>query len=104
VGLVSQYVAFFVFNAAMAMSGVARVGQLMLLQPFVILGLAALVNGESARPTMFAHAVQYWRQYSSVNGCRFSDTRTSLEAPNRIDDEIDTLTASRHCVATRCRG
>lgn len=56
VGLVSQYLAFFVFNAAMAMSGVARMGQLMLLQPFVILGLAALVNGESISPSTFAFA------------------------------------------------
>lgn len=46
VSLVSQFFAFFVFNAAMAMTGVARVGQLMLLQPFVIVVLAALVNGE----------------------------------------------------------
>ena len=46
VGLVSQYLAFFVFNAAMALSGVARVGQFMLLQPFVIIMLAALINGE----------------------------------------------------------
>jgi drug/metabolite transporter (DMT)-like permease len=46
VGLVSQYFAFFVYNAAMAITGVARVAQLLLLQPFVIVGLAYLVNGE----------------------------------------------------------
>jgi len=46
VGLVSQYFAFFVYNAAMAITGVARVAQLLLLQPFVIVGLAFLVNGE----------------------------------------------------------
>jgi drug/metabolite transporter (DMT)-like permease len=56
VGLVSQYLAFFVFNAAMAMTGVARVGQLLLLQPFVIVVLAALVNGESIRLTTLAYA------------------------------------------------
>jgi drug/metabolite transporter (DMT)-like permease len=49
VSLVSQYGAFFVFNAGMAMGGVARVGQLMLLQPFVIVALAAPVNGEPIR-------------------------------------------------------
>ncbi len=52
VGLISQYFAFFVFNAAMAMSGVARVGQLMLLQPFVIIALATLVN-RRADPTFY---------------------------------------------------
>jgi drug/metabolite transporter (DMT)-like permease len=56
VSLVSQFFAFFVFNAAMAMSGVARVGQLMLLQPFVIVMLAALVNGEPIRLRTLAYA------------------------------------------------
>lgn len=46
VGFVSQYIAFFVFNAAMAIGGIARVGQIMLLQPFVIVALAVPVNGE----------------------------------------------------------
>jgi drug/metabolite transporter (DMT)-like permease len=56
VGLVSQYLAFFVFNAAMALSGVARVGQFMLLQPFVIIILAFLVNGEIIRIATLAYA------------------------------------------------
>lgn len=56
VGLVSQFFAFFVFNAAMAMAGVARVGQLMLLQPFVIVVLAALINREPLRATTLAYA------------------------------------------------
>ena len=46
VGLVSQYIAFFVFNAALAISGIARVGQIMLLQPFAIIALASSINGE----------------------------------------------------------
>lgn len=57
VGLVSQYFAFFVFNAAMTVAGVARVGQLLLLQPFVIVVLAALVNGEPLRVSTLAYAV-----------------------------------------------
>jgi drug/metabolite transporter (DMT)-like permease len=57
VGLVSQYFAFFVFNAAMAAGGVARIGQLMLLQPFVIVVLAALINGEPIRASTMAYAV-----------------------------------------------
>lgn len=46
VSFISQFFAFFVFNAAMAMGGVARTGQLMLLQPFVIVALSIPVNGE----------------------------------------------------------
>jgi drug/metabolite transporter (DMT)-like permease len=59
VSLISQYFAFFVFNAAMAMGGVARVGQLMLLQPFVIVALSGPVNGErfEIETVLFAAAV-----------------------------------------------
>ena len=59
VGLVSQYTAFFVFNAAMAMGGIARVGQIMLLQPFAIVALAWPVNGEpiDVETILFATAV-----------------------------------------------
>lgn len=55
-GFVSQFFAFFVFNAAMAIGGVARVGQLMLLQPFVIVALAWPVNGEPIQLTTLAYA------------------------------------------------
>jgi drug/metabolite transporter (DMT)-like permease len=59
VGFISQFMAFFVFNAAMAIGGIARVGQIMLLQPFVIVALALLVNGEpiNAETMIFAAAV-----------------------------------------------
>jgi len=59
IGLVSQYTAFFVFNAAMAMGGIARVGQIMLLQPFMIVALALPVNGEriDLETILFAAAV-----------------------------------------------
>jgi drug/metabolite transporter (DMT)-like permease len=59
VGLVSQYMAFFVFNAAMAIGGIARVGQIMLLQPFMIVALAVPVNGEriDVETVVFAAAV-----------------------------------------------
>jgi len=56
VSFVSQFFAFFVFNAAMALGGVARVGQLMLLQPFVIVALAAPVNGERIELSTLAYA------------------------------------------------
>jgi len=56
VSFVSQFFAFFVFNAAMARIGVARDGQLMLLQPFVIIVLAWPVNGEPIRLETFAYA------------------------------------------------
>ena len=59
VGLVSQYTAFFVFNAELAIGGIARVGQVMLLQPFMIVALALPVNGEAidVETILFAAAV-----------------------------------------------
>ena len=59
VGLVSQYTSFFVFNAAMVRAGIARTSQIMLLQPFVIIALAVLVNGEpiQGETVLFAAAV-----------------------------------------------
>jgi drug/metabolite transporter (DMT)-like permease len=59
VSFISQFFAFFVFNRAMAMGGVARVGQLMLLQPFVIVALSVPVNGErfQASTLLYAAAV-----------------------------------------------
>ena len=59
VGLVSQYTAFFMFNAAMAMGGIGRVVQIMLLQPFVTIVLALPVNGEpiDLETILFAAAV-----------------------------------------------
>ncbi len=72
VGLISQYFAFFVFNAAMAMTGVARAGQLMLLQPFVIIALATLVNGEPFRLSTLAYA-------GAVVATVFIGQRTSIQ-------------------------
>lgn len=56
VSLISMFLAFFVFNAAMAMGGVARIGQLMLLQPFVIVALSVPVNGERFDVTTILYA------------------------------------------------
>lgn len=56
VSFVSMYLAFFVFNAAMAIAGVARVGQLMLLQPFVIVALALPINGEPVELATLGYA------------------------------------------------
>ena len=57
IGLISQYAAFFVFNAAMALGGVARIGQFIMLQPFIVVALAAPVNGEPIRLSTIFYAV-----------------------------------------------
>ena len=46
-GLMSQYIGFFFWNAGLAMGGQARVSQTQLLQTFVTLAFAAWINGEA---------------------------------------------------------
>jgi drug/metabolite transporter (DMT)-like permease len=46
-GLFSQYFGFFFWNAGLALGGVAKVSQVQLLQTFVTLAFAALINAES---------------------------------------------------------
>lgn len=57
--LVSQYFGFFLWNSALATGGVARIGQVQLLQPFATLVIAALLLGETIdlRMILFAVAV-----------------------------------------------
>jgi drug/metabolite transporter (DMT)-like permease len=59
VTLFSQFIGFFFWNAGLAMGGIARVGQLQLLQPFVIVLMAAAVNNEPVEleTLLFAAAV-----------------------------------------------
>lgn len=45
-GLVSMYVAYFAWNIGLGMGGIARVGQVQLLQTFVTLAISALMLGE----------------------------------------------------------
>ena len=59
VAFMSQWLAFFVWNAGMALAGIARVSQVQLLQTFVTVALAAWVNREAvdAETIVFAVAV-----------------------------------------------
>jgi drug/metabolite transporter (DMT)-like permease len=59
VALFSQWIGFFAWNAGMAMSGIARVSQVQLLQPFITFALASTFNGETITPQilLFAAAV-----------------------------------------------
>jgi drug/metabolite transporter (DMT)-like permease len=59
VSLMSQFFGFFFWNTGMALAGVARTGQLQLLQPFVTLIASVLLLGENVgwRHGIFALAV-----------------------------------------------
>ena len=58
-GLGSQLIGFFFWNRGLALGGISRVGQLMLLMPFFSIALAAWLLGEtfSAETPLFALAV-----------------------------------------------
>lgn len=55
-GVFSMFLGFFFWNAAMALGGIARIGQIQLLQPFLTMVIAALVAGEALEPGLFAFA------------------------------------------------
>jgi drug/metabolite transporter (DMT)-like permease len=56
VALVSQWLGFFAWYHGLALGGVARVGQVQLLQVFMTIGFATLFFGESASPATWLFA------------------------------------------------
>ena len=56
VGLISQFTAFIAWYSGMAIGGVARVGQLQLLQPFCTISASALMLGEPLQPLLLLAA------------------------------------------------
>ncbi len=57
VGAISQFIGYAFWNVALAIGGVARVGQLQLVQPFVSMGLAALFLAETVDAEMIGFAL-----------------------------------------------
>lgn len=55
--LVSQFLGFFPWYRGMALAGVARVGQIQLLQPFITIVASALLLGERITPLMIGTAL-----------------------------------------------
>jgi drug/metabolite transporter (DMT)-like permease len=53
----SMFAGFFFWNAGLAMGGIARVGQVQLLQTFVTLAISALLLGEEITPVMIGFAI-----------------------------------------------
>ena len=53
----SQFVGYALWNAALAAGGVARIGQLQLLQPFVTMVIAAGLLDETVEAAMVAFAI-----------------------------------------------
>lgn len=56
VSIVSMYVGFFAWYKGLALGGIAAVGQVQLLQPFLTIGFSALLLGEALDPTTFVAA------------------------------------------------
>jgi drug/metabolite transporter (DMT)-like permease len=57
VSVVSQLLAFVLWYQGLAMGGVIRVSQVQMFQPFMTLGVAALLLGESITPAMLVFAL-----------------------------------------------
>lgn len=57
VALVSQYLGFFAWYRGLALGGIARVGQVQLLQPFLTIAASALLVAEALRADVIGFAV-----------------------------------------------
>lgn len=57
VALVSQYVGFFAWYRGLALGGIARVGQMQLLQPFLTIAASALLVAEALRAEVVGFAL-----------------------------------------------
>ena len=59
VALFAQYIGFFFWYRGLRLGGIAKIGQVQLLQAFLTIGFAALLNGEAVgwRTIAFAGAV-----------------------------------------------
>ena len=55
-GVVSMFLGFVFWNAALARGGIAKIGQIQLLQPFTTIAIAALVTAEALDPVEIAFA------------------------------------------------
>jgi drug/metabolite transporter (DMT)-like permease len=56
VALMSQFIGFFFWNQGLALGGVAKVGQVQLLQTFITLAAALFINGEALTPLTLTFA------------------------------------------------
>lgn len=56
-GLFSMFLGFFFWNIGLALGGIAKVGQIQLLQPFITLGLAVMLLGETVSLEMLLFAL-----------------------------------------------
>jgi drug/metabolite transporter (DMT)-like permease len=85
VALVSQYFGFWLWNSALAIGGIAKIGQVQLLQTFATLAIAAAVLGETIdlQTILFAIAVVA----VVALGLRARVGRREGEAPSYADVE-----------------
>ncbi len=66
----SQFLGFFAWNKGMSLGGIARIGQMQLLQPFVTLVAAYLLLGESIGWMEFVFSVAGgWRWWRWAGAC-----------------------------------
>lgn len=81
--IMSQFLGFFAWNKGLAMGGVAKVGQVQLLQTFITLGFSALLLGEtiSLRMIMFALV---------VGVCVWFGKNTQVKAKSEAKSNIST--------------
>ena len=78
-GALSMYLGFFAWNAGLALGGVARVGQVQLVQPFLTFAIAAVVLGERIDAETAICAVAVVALVFASRRARIGAARTAIE-------------------------
>jgi drug/metabolite transporter (DMT)-like permease len=84
VALVSMFLAFFAWYAALARGGVAKIGQVQLVQPLLTLGWAAALLGEHVGPATLAAALAVVASVVATQRTRVSRSASPGRARARL--------------------
>jgi drug/metabolite transporter (DMT)-like permease len=80
VALISQFLAFFAWYAALARGGVAKIGQVQLVQPLLTLGWAAALLGEHVGLVTLVASIAVVASVVATQRARVEDRRAALIA------------------------
>ena len=78
---VTMFVGFFAWYSGLARAGIARASQLQLAQPFLTIGIAALVLGERPTPVTYVAAAVVLACVLVAQRARFGHSRVPLVPP-----------------------
>jgi drug/metabolite transporter (DMT)-like permease len=80
-----MFVGFFAWYSGLARAGIARASQLQLTQPFLTIGIAALILGERPGPITYVAAAVVLVCVLAAQRARFGHSSVRQASPNVIE-------------------